>query len=150
MANPQAGEAGLAAGGLGTFVLVFTANALAEIQAAFALGTGAQGDQEFLDRLFNLPVAMHHDLRIALFHALQEKHADRVRDLYEAGVVMQTAGLPAVRKAVSQALVAGFPEAIKEDASKGGSPPKAPSPGAGSESSNRRPGRASPKNASGA
>lgn len=133
MANPQAGEAGLAAGGLGTFTLVFTANALAEIQAAFALGTGAVGDQDFLDRLFHLPSALHHDLRIALFHALQAKHSDRVRDLYETGVVMDAAGLGAVRKAIAHALVAGFPEAVKDDSTKGGSPPKAQSPGAGSE-----------------
>ena len=133
MANRQAGEAELAAGGLGRFILVFTTNALAEIQAAFALGTGALGDQDFLDRLFHLPVALHHDLRIALFHALQEKHSDRVTDLYETGLVMDAAGLPAVRKAIAHALVAGFPEAVKEDATKGGSPPKVPSPGAGSE-----------------
>jgi predicted dinucleotide-utilizing enzyme len=133
MANHQAGEAELAAGGLGRFTLVFTSNALAEIQSAFALGTGATGDQQFLDRLFHLPVAMHHDLRIALLHALQAKHSDRVRDLYEAGVVMDAAGLAAVRKAIAQALVAGFPSTTQDETSVGASPPKAQSPGAGSE-----------------
>jgi len=132
VANRHAGEAGLAAGGLGRFTLVFTANALAEVQAAFGCASGAEGDQSFLERLFHLPAALHHDLRIALFWALQDKHSDRVRDLYETGIVMDAAGLPAVRKAIADALVAGFPESVKAD-SKGSSPPKAESPGAGSE-----------------
>lgn len=132
MGNPLRGEAQLVAGELGTFTLVLRTNALAEIQAAWGLSTGAGGDQQFLDRLFTLPVALHTDLRLALYHALQARHGEDVRNAEAAGVVIDAAGLPAVRKALTEALTFAFPETAK-DAPKGGSPPKGQSLGAGSE-----------------
>jgi len=132
MGNPLRGEAELAipGGALGPFTLVLRTNALAGIQAAWGLTTGVEGDQTFLDRLFTLPVALQHDLRVALFHALQEHHRKDVPDLYTAGVIIDAAGASAVRKALLAALVTGFPEASGE---KGDSPPKAARPGPGLE-----------------
>lgn len=134
MANPLRGEAELAiaGGGLGPFTLVLKTNALAGIQAAWGLTTGADGDQKFLDRLFTLPVALHHDLRVALYHALQAHHQADVPGLYEAGVILDAAGLTAVRRALFEAIRHSFPESVEEKG-KGDSPPKADRPGPGSE-----------------
>jgi len=131
MANPLRGEAELVAGELGRFVLVFITSALAELQAAWGIATGPSGDLAFLDRLFTLPAALHHDARLALFYALQARHADQVKTLADAGSIIDAAGLPAVRQALARGLVLGFPEAMKDTSEKGDSPPKAESPGAG-------------------
>lgn len=129
MANPLRGEAVLDAGELGRFTLLLNCNALAELQEAFGLPLGREGDLAFLDRLMTLQGGLYRDLRQVLFFALQAKHAERVKNLSAAGVLMDEAGLDAVRSAVRQAVQFAFPEPKAE----GDSPPKAERPGAGPE-----------------
>lgn len=128
MANTLRGEAELVAEGLGTFTLVMDANALANIQGDWRLDGK---DQAFLDRLFMLPVALHHDVRIVLRRALERRHGATVRDLHDAGSVLDAAGLGACRAALVAALSTSFPEAVADGGRPGDSPPKAGSPGAG-------------------
>lgn len=132
MANPLKGEAQLAAGELGRFVLRFDCNALAELQAAWGLQNGLEGDQKFLSRLFLIGAAGFGDVRVALFFALQTRHADKVKDLRDAGQVVDASTVPAVRKALSEAVILAFPEFAKEISDTGGDgPPKGESPGTG-------------------
>ena len=131
MANPHRGEVDLPAGER-TYTLVFRTNALAALQDSWGLSTGVNGDLQFLERVKFLPFAMSRDLRLGLWHALQAKHADEVKDLKAAGTVMDEAGPEVVKKALSDCLLWAFPEPPQDEVRE--QPPKEESPGPGLDS----------------